>query len=598
MLVPVLVVVDDSMLLVHAAGLERTEALRWPPRKGNQGKWPQGKWPHRWPRIHPPRPDHTPTRPGASQHKGLSHVSGGSAPPRKPMRAGPSQPAQHQGASGSSHPTCRSGPSLCDQWAPAGQRPMPSPPLLLGERGKDGHPPMLRDRLFTPKGGGGGWGTGEDQSPEGGPKEGWGAQGSPDPTQPIPQRTPLRVGDTHTHERARLLAYARLAHAERSSCRPGASALATSSPGPRPAPLHGQAAVSTPGDRGRDEVTGSRSARSGSASTGRPARPRGWRSRHRASPPIPRPHLSEETHPSGPGAAVSLRGPASGVTGRTGRQGALPLSPPGVPTRHPTSRAHSWGPRGPRTTRTGPPGPGEGGPAPEPPRHHPLGFSGLTGEGPEPLPASAVPPTGSHFLSEALPTQPLQHHPEATSFQGRLQHLPPGWELPGPGLLPHPETSAGKGEADVGSGPALPAPKVTQPGQGTEAGPGKENPAGGLTGATALGLSWMLSLALAGRGTMALLWWGPRSGLLGPHLIPPRTLGPLEGVGVQGWFQGQRRVRGASRGLPDTEPPAAEPQPRPGRFPGRTIELPRAQTGGAGAGSSASPSNESQVSSV
>lgn len=36
--VPVLVVVDDSMLLVHAAGLERTEALRWHPGKGTQGK--------------------------------------------------------------------------------------------------------------------------------------------------------------------------------------------------------------------------------------------------------------------------------------------------------------------------------------------------------------------------------------------------------------------------------------------------------------------------------------------------------------------------------------------------------------------------------
>lgn len=51
---------------------------------------------------------------------------------------------------------------------------------------------------------------------------------------------------------------------------------------------------------------------------------------------------------------------------------------------------------------------------------------------------SPTPPattTGSHF-SEALPAQPLQHHPETTSFQGRLQPPPPGRELPGLGLLP------------------------------------------------------------------------------------------------------------------------------------------------------------------
>lgn len=313
----------------------------------------------------------------------------------------------------------------------------------------------------------------------------------------------------------------------------------------------------------------------------------------------PRGHTSvRRTHPSGPGAAVSLRGPASGVACRTSAKGRCHSALQECP-RDALRPGHTRGAHVP--PGTGPPGPGEGGPAPEPPRHHPRGFLGLTGEGPVPFPASAVPPataTGSYFLSEALPTQPLQHHPETTSFQGRLQHPPPAWELPGPGLLPHPETSAGKREADMGSGPALPAPKVTQPGQGTEAGPGRENPSGGLAGATALGLSWMLRLALAGRGTATLLWWGPWRQLLGPHLIPPRTLGPLEGVGLQGWFQGQCRVRGASRGLPDTEPPAAEPQPRPGRFPGRTIELPRAQTGGAGAGGSASPSNESHVSCV
>ena len=50
----------------------------------------------------------------------------------------------------------------------------------------------------------------------------------------------------------------------------------------------------------------------------------------------------------------------------------------------------------------------------------------------------------------------------------------------------------------MGSGPALPASKVTQLGRGTKAGPGKETSAGRLMGATALGLSWMPRPALAG----------------------------------------------------------------------------------------------------
>ena len=187
--------------------------------------------------------------------------------------------------------------------------------------------------------------AGEDQSPEGGSKGGRGAPGSPHPAQPIPQRTPLRVGGTHTHARARPPPYPELAHAECAFCRPGGSSVATSSPGPRPAPSRGQAAVSRPGDRGRGEVTGSRSARPGSTSAGRPAQPRGWRSRRRASPPPARPHLGKEDPPLGfRGSCIPPR--SSLRSGRQDRrQGALPLSPPGVPTRSPTSRAHWWGPR-------------------------------------------------------------------------------------------------------------------------------------------------------------------------------------------------------------------------------------------------------------
>lgn len=47
-----------------------------------------------------------------------------------------------------------------------------------GSVGRAGHPPMLQDRLFTPKGGG----PEEDGSPEGGSKGGLGGSGSPDPT--------------------------------------------------------------------------------------------------------------------------------------------------------------------------------------------------------------------------------------------------------------------------------------------------------------------------------------------------------------------------------------------------------------------------------
>lgn len=539
--VPVLVVVDDSMLLVHAAGLERMEALRWPPGKGTQGKWP-----HRWPHIHPPRPDHTPTRPGASSTKVSVTSLGGVLPPESPCGPDPISPPSTKEPRVPPAPPATLGPPSVTSGHQQASAHCPPCHCSRGSVGRMDTLQCSRTGCSLPRAGAGG-GTGEDQSPEGGSKRGWGAQGSPHP--PSQSRSAhLSEWGTRAHMHA---------HVRRRT--PGSHTLsahpAAQVPPPwPPAPSHGQAAVSPP----RATEAGTRSqghillGQEAPAQAALPSQGAGGLGTEHHRPP--RGHTSvRRTHPSGPGAAVSLRGRASGVTGRTGRQGALPLSPPGVPTRHPTSRAHSWGPRGPRATRTGPPGPGEGGPAPEPPCQHPLGFSGLTGAGPVPFPASAVLPataTGSYFLSEALPTQPLQHHPETTSFQGRLQHPPPGWELPGPGLLPHPETSAGKGEADVGSGPALPAPKVTQPGQGTEAGPGKENPAGGLAGDTALGLSWMLRLALAGRGITTLLWWGPRSGLLGPHLIPPRTRRPLEGVGLHGWFQGQCRVRGASRGQP------------------------------------------------
>lgn len=133
---------------------------------------------------HPPTPPRShPTRPPASQHTRLSHVSTPQCapPPRKPMRARPSQPAQHQGASGSSR-------TSLPLWAlplwPAGTS-WPAPTALPATA-----PGGAWEGLDTlgcsgtgcslPRG----WRPGEDWSPKGGSKGRLGGRGAPTPTPP------------------------------------------------------------------------------------------------------------------------------------------------------------------------------------------------------------------------------------------------------------------------------------------------------------------------------------------------------------------------------------------------------------------------------
>ena len=451
------------------------------PSGGIPGRGPRGSSPTGGPASTRPA-QITPDQAWGLQHKGLSHVSGGSAAPRKPMRAGPSWPAQHQGASVPPAPPAALGPPSVTsghQQASAHCPPATAPGGAWGGC----TPSSAPGQAVHSQGRGRTRAQREDQRGAGG------LRGAPTP--------PSQSHSAHLSEwGARTRMHAHVRRRTPGSHTLSAHSAARAGPAWPPAPqdpaqlpravkLQSPTRATEAGARSQGRVLLGQEA---PAQAALPSQGAGGLGAERHRPP--RGHTSvRRIHPSGSGAAVSLRGPASGVAGRTGAKGrchsALQECPQEALRPGHTGGAHV--PPG-----TGPPGPGEGGPAPEPPRHHPLGFSGLTGEGPVPFPASAVPPataTESYFLSEALPTQPLQHHPETTSFQGRLQHPPPGWELPGPGLLPHPETSAGKGEADMGSGPALPAPKVTQPGQGTEAGPGRENPAGGLAGATALGLS-------------------------------------------------------------------------------------------------------------
>lgn len=163
------------MLLVHAAGLERHGGPQVASRKGTQGKGP-----HRWPRIHPPRPGHTP--PGRPPHSTRVSVTSPHLsvrpPPESPCGPDPASPRSTKEPRVPPAPACRSGPSLCGQRAPAGQHPLPSPPLLLGERGKGWTPSDARGQAVHSQGAGGrgrtgaqredqrdGWGVGEPQPP-------------------------------------------------------------------------------------------------------------------------------------------------------------------------------------------------------------------------------------------------------------------------------------------------------------------------------------------------------------------------------------------------------------------------------------------------
>ena len=204
------------MLLVHAAGLERHGGPQVASREGDPGEVTPQVAPH------PPAP----TRSHPYQALGL-------AAQRSQSRLHTSVCAPQKAHAGRTQPACP---------APRSLRFLPPQPAALGppsvtsrhqlarahcpprhcSRGSVGrarHPPMLRDRLFSPKGGG----PEEDGSPEGGSKGGLGGSGSPYPSQPIPQRRPLRVVDMHTHACALPLACTRLAHPECASCCPGAT---------------------------------------------------------------------------------------------------------------------------------------------------------------------------------------------------------------------------------------------------------------------------------------------------------------------------------------------------------------------------------------
>lgn len=176
-LVPVSVVVDDSVLLVHTAGLGGTHK----PSGGRPGQAAQEvAAPRRRLQPSPTRPQYHHQAPGRAAHEvppappHLKRVC-----PRRPTQACPSLPRGPLQLRPALHSTRRPVP------------PLPSQPLLLGQRGR-------------------GWECSEDlghavhsqgqaRLDGGGRIKGLWMLGEPSPHQPGPQRTPLGVTDTRTH---------------------------------------------------------------------------------------------------------------------------------------------------------------------------------------------------------------------------------------------------------------------------------------------------------------------------------------------------------------------------------------------------------------
>lgn len=125
----------------------------------------------------------------------------------------------------------------------------------------------------------------------------------------------------------------------------------------------------------------------------------------------------------------------------------------------------------------------------------------------------------------------------------------------------------------MGSGPALPAPKVTQLGRGTKAGPGKETAAGRLAGATALGLSWVPRPALAGRGMTTLLCDSPRVGCRAPTSSCHGPLGPWREWGCRGFKGGAESTGPARASLTQSHLPQ-HPSPHLGASQGGPLSFP------------------------
>lgn len=195
-----------------------TEALRWPPGRGPRGRDPTGGPASTHPAQVTP---HQAARLTAHASQSRLHTSV-CAPPQK-AHAGQTQPARaaprslgflpHQPAA-LGPPSVASGHQLASTHCPPRH-------CSWGSVGRAGHPRMLRDRLFTPKGLEAGGGL----EPKGRIKGTAGGSGSPNPhpTQPVPLCTPLGVVDTRTHAHALPLACTRLAHPECTSGRPGAT---------------------------------------------------------------------------------------------------------------------------------------------------------------------------------------------------------------------------------------------------------------------------------------------------------------------------------------------------------------------------------------
>lgn len=191
-LVPVSVVVDDSVLLVHTAGLGRHTNSRVADRARRPRRWRHPRRPCS-PLSNPPPPDHnTTTRPLATQpmrsHPRL-HTSSVCAPEGPPRPDPASHPGHGAGRGVPPAPACLPGPSRCDQpsTAPGGQCPPAIPATApgsawegLGMLGRSG------TRCSLPRAGQAGRGR-QDQ------------RADPSPHQPSPQRTPLGVTDTRTH---------------------------------------------------------------------------------------------------------------------------------------------------------------------------------------------------------------------------------------------------------------------------------------------------------------------------------------------------------------------------------------------------------------
>ena len=163
------------MLLVHAAGLERHGGPQVASREGDPGEVTPQVAPH------PPAPtrSHPHQALGLAAQRSQSRLHTSACAPQK-AHAGRTQPACPAPRSLGFLPPQRAalGPPSVTSGHQLASTHCPPHHCSWGSVGRAGHPPMLQDRLFTPKGGG----PEEDGSPEGGSKGGLGGSGSPDPT--------------------------------------------------------------------------------------------------------------------------------------------------------------------------------------------------------------------------------------------------------------------------------------------------------------------------------------------------------------------------------------------------------------------------------